>query len=167
MKAKLITAAALTLAGLGAIASNSVLPTDSQRSEPGPAEGPQSVRVEKQPVETPKSTSIEWMKEHDAWATDKWVWVHVTDAPNCAPCEVAEQLQKEPIVAGASQEFACVLMCWCDPDLRDRIRQYRVGSFPADILISPDRKTMLRWEGCPSSADDYSARLTIPSIQEK
>ena len=97
MKAKLIIAAALTLAGLGAIASQSqpVLPTDSQRSEPGPAEGSQSVRVEKQPVETPLVEKLLPTRENKPaepadgqlspgkqwrWSESQWAWVPVKQA---------------------------------------------------------------------------------------
>ncbi len=96
---KRIALALIACAGLGFVAGRTpVLPTDSRRSEPAPAETPLSLRSEGQPVETPLVDKL-LVKEPDhivepnklvdgqlspgkqwKWSEAQWAWVPVKQA---------------------------------------------------------------------------------------
>lgn len=101
-----------------------------------------------------EADSIKWVDEDDAWDSGRYMWVHFTDAPYCAPCEYEEGMFSDPRVVLATQGMSCVVMCWCDPDLRDRIKQYGVRAFPTDIVVDPGRTAMTRREGAPKSVGE-------------
>lgn len=105
------------------------------------------------------SQGIDYKKEADAWKAPGWMLVHFTDAPNCPPCvRLEHEILTDRRVIKATGAFNCVLMCWCDPSLHPRIRQYKIRSFPTVMLIPPnrkDQKSVKVLEGCPKSADDF------------
>lgn len=83
------------------------------------------------------AAAIVYMTEDEARATGKAVWIHFMDT-DCPPCKVVEKIHQDPAVIEASKNFACVLMCWCDDSLHDRIRAYGVKGFPKDCFVYPD-----------------------------
>ncbi len=121
-------------------------------AECAPAAPP--VVVVKASVKGPVKNVVDWKTEAQAWATPGPLWLHFTDAPYCGPCVVVSRMHHDPRVVEASKRFACASLCWCDDALHDRINQFRIKTFPTDIFVSTDRKTIVgRVEGWAGGED--------------
>lgn len=114
----------------------------------------------------PKPAEIAWVTEKQAYAGDKLVYVFLTDAPQCEPCVRQEARQHDPAVIGAAEEFACVSLCWCDPDLRWHMqRDYHVRTFPTDYFLDPQTGKAWFFEGEAKDVSDYVARFQAAAAQ--
>lgn len=83
---------------------------------------------------------IAWVTLEEAFATNKIVYVHFTDAPFCNPCTWQERsFGSQDVIAESDGEFACVIMCWCDETLHDQIKKMGCRSFPTDHFYFRDR----------------------------
>lgn len=97
------------------------------------------------------ATVIAWQRETPAWNSGRPMWIHFTNAGNvCQWCDKEDAMLDDPRVIAASQDFACVILCWCDPSLHKCIEGYGIRWFPTDFFLLRDRKTNLVFEGAPS-----------------
>lgn len=100
-----------------------------------------SCRAQAPPTATTAAVrhDLAWVQLDEALASDKIVYIHFTDAPYCNPCVWQERSFPDPKVIAESDEFACVIMCWCDETLHKQIKELGCRSFPEDRFIFRDR----------------------------
>jgi thiol-disulfide isomerase/thioredoxin len=100
--------------------------------------------------------SIRWLCEDGAWREPGWMWIHVS-ASWCAPCQRVKAYLADPKIIRISRNFACVSLD-ADQD-RDRVAAYGVKTIPCDLLVRPNRKTVIRYTSPVNSVDELLYRL--------